>query len=134
MINEKLSFKDFTHQTFLMDDPAAWVGVIKGTCFAQEGSWHDVFPVGMTGVTFERCNLDNCIIPEGNTIIDCSNRHILLQNDMEDWICDRVGNPIEPVNKRFYLMQGIDPDPRWIPQERLARSILMLAEGVDSGN
>jgi hypothetical protein len=132
--NEKLSHKDFTHQTFLMDDPALWSNTtIVGTCFYQEGDWRDVFPAGMIGVVFERCNLDNCIIPAGNTVVGGCNRNIKVQNDMEDWICDAQGKPTEPLNKLMYLRQGIEPDAKWMPEIKLGKSILIEAQEPDIG-
>lgn len=108
---------------------------IVGSCFYQEAAFGttgdpsiEIFPSTMTGVTFRRCNLDNVIVPPGNTIImevpdTCSHRRIRCQNDLEDWVLDSLGNPVEPVAIKLYRQLGLSTDPRDIPDEPLKRRI-----------
>ena len=82
-LNTKHSFKDYLDQTFLGADPKEFSdSIIRGTCFYQQaGPKTPVFPEGMTGVVFERCNLDNVLIPEGNTVeADCCAKNIMLSD------------------------------------------------------
>lgn len=130
-INEKYSFKDFTHQTFTSVDASEFDNSeIKGSCFYQETAWDadslgasakesrsNVFPPAMTGVTFIRCNLDNCLIPAGNTVDkSCSERRIRVQNDSEDWVLSDVDfKPTEPIDLVRFTEEAKSIDPADIP-------------------
>lgn len=120
-MNEKYSFKDFTGQS-LTNVRATQLNntVIKGSNFYQEDNpGINIFPVGMTGVTFDRCNLDNVSVPPGNTVLpNCSNRRIKPQNDLEDWIVNNSDQPVEPLNKKTFQDLGLSIDPRDIPNSR----------------
>ena len=127
------SFKDFTNRSLvterLIDFPIG--GEIVGSCFYQEARATSttlvqirkaIFPVGMTGITFRRCNLDNVLIPPGNTVEpDCSTRVIRVQNDLEDWIMtsDVTPTPTEPINRGEFEQLGISIDPADIPSSPL---------------
>ena len=80
MINYKYSFKDFTNKD-LSTEPVEDFNdtIIKGTCFYIEGNGFSArFPTDMTGVVFDRCNLDNCIIPNGNVVKwNCCNNEVV---------------------------------------------------------
>jgi hypothetical protein len=122
-VNEKYSYKDFIGKTFLDVDPSEFNNTeIIGSCFYQESSYgtinpmKDVFPVGMTGVTFIKCNLDNVRIPIGNTVVGGTNKRILVQNDREDWILDENNKPIEPMDKERRLAVGLSINPKDIPK------------------
>ena len=135
MINEKYSFKNFAAQSFKHLPASEFDNtIIKGSCFAQEipheeeFAIKDIFPDGMTGVTFQRCNLDNVLIPVGNIIesadgIESTNKKIQRQNDLEDWILDENDNPIEPMNKKEYIKLGISTDPKDIPETKLEEPV-----------
>ncbi len=135
MINKKYSFKDFMHKKFLDVDASEFNNTeIKGSCFYQESLWNadslsnspkdprvDVFPAGMTGVTFTRCNLDNCKIPSGNIIGERnSNRKIRVQNDNEDWVLNDFDNkPKEPISIKRFQEENKSINPKDIPGEKI---------------
>ena len=96
-INQKYSFRNFTGQSFV-DEPAEDFSnsEIRGSCFSQDNfnPGRVVFPAGMTGVNFERCNLDNVQIIGSNTLDErCTNRRIESQNDGKDWIINGNRKP-----------------------------------------
>ena len=78
------SHKDFTGR-FLGERTDMNGLTIKGSCFSQEKPDTHCFPEDMTGVTFEYCNLDNCFIPAGNTVVEGSQRRYEVQNDGNEW-------------------------------------------------
>jgi hypothetical protein len=96
---------------------------IEGSCFSQETPNSHIFPADMTGVTFISCNLDNVFIPDGNTVIQCSQKSFEIQNDLEDWIVDENDEPIEPVNKKQFERLGLSTDPADLPDEPLEKAI-----------
>ncbi len=96
--SDEFSFKDFTGRSNL-----EVLGIIYGSCFSQEIPDSRIFPDTMTGVTFIKCNLDNVFIPNGNTVIDCSQRRFKVQNDLNDWITDDKGVPTEPINAKVFI-------------------------------
>lgn len=111
------SRKDFTGRT-LIEATDLNGQTITGSCFSQETPDSEIFPVGMTGVTFINCNLDNVIIPDGNTVQDCSTRRFQVQNDLNDWEIDENDDPVKLVNSVMLDKRGIDqPDPSSIPAE-----------------
>ena len=93
--------------------------VIRGSCFGKEVPDTKVFPADMRDVTFINCNLDNCLIPEGNTVIDCTTRRYKVQEDGEDWIIDKDLKPIEPVNKKAWIKLGRSIDPASIQMNKV---------------
>jgi len=103
--NKKYSFGDFTNQSFVNVSPSEFNNTdIVGSCFYQEHHPNsNIFPFGMIGVTFKRCNLDNVIVPVGNSMITegwekCTNKKIMVQNDLEDWILDESLNPVTKMD------------------------------------
>lgn len=141
-VNETYSFKDFMHQTCVDADAEEFNGTeIIGSCFYQEAAYDadslsaspkdprvDVFPAGMTGVTFRRCNLDNCTIPPGNTVVTggnrpCSNLRIRVQNDLEDWELGTDNKPVEPLSKDMFIEKGLSIDPKDIPATKQDKPI-----------
>lgn len=89
------SNKDFTNRD-LSDRTDMSNQVIEGSCFSQEILDRHIFPADMTGTTFVACNLDNCVIPAGNTVSACcSRRRFQVQGDGFDWLLDEDNNPIE---------------------------------------
>lgn len=132
MINEKYSYKDFTNQSFLGVDHSEFDKTeIVGSNFYQESKEGEdieknIFPVGMTGVTFRKCNLDNVIVPVGNTVeTDCTKKKIKKQNDLEDWILDKNDKPVEPVSKKMFERLGLSVDPKDLPLQPLEKSVVL---------
>ena len=84
----------------------------------------DIFPNGMTNVTFAECNLDNVFVPPGNTVEESScNRQLKLQNDGEQWFLDAQLKPKEPVEKEWFLEKGFSIDSKDIPLTKTPRRI-----------
>ena len=134
IINEKYSFKDFTGQSFIdLDSDEFSNSEIIGSCFAQENeSEKHIFPIGMIGVIFTRCNLDNVMLL-GNNIIGkrCSNQRIMVQNDGQDWIIDSAHNPIEPVSIKQHKKLNLSIDPADLPAD-LMREQWVIASDFDA--
>jgi hypothetical protein len=142
MINAKYSRKDFINQDLSGLDPDEFNGKgdIVGSCFSQEFAYGEVipasggkaiFPAGMTGVTFKRCNLDNVELPAGNFVesadgIDSTQKTFQIQNDMEDWEMEDKGGwtPKQPKALKSYTEYGLSTDPANIPAEKVEKSIL----------
>ena len=129
-INEKYSFKAFPyHGVSFKDRPASEFNntIIRGSCFYQE--WvegdmevvKDIFPDGMTGVVFEKCNLDNVYVASGNTVVKGCNRKLKHQNDLEVWILDDNLKPIKPMDKVYRLLSNVSIDPKNIPKKKLTK-------------
>lgn len=138
-MNEKYSYKDFSGQSFIEIDPFEFNNSeIIGSCFAirdWDKTKNNVFPVGMTGVTFKKCNLTNVIIPPGNILTDKSvNERILWQNDGEDWIVDVNGNPLSPWKAYRFDKYNLSKDPNDIPAEKVKVGVVETAEIVALGS
>lgn len=96
-MSEKYSKKDFTGHDLSAETDMFGIEII-GSCFSQESPNRHIFPDEMSGVNFIDCNLDNCFIPEGNTIIRGSHRFFKVQEDGQDWLVDPITlEPIEPL-------------------------------------
>lgn len=124
-INEKYSYKDFTGLDFSKVDAKEFNGTeIIGSCFSQLVPMTKIFPAGMTGVSFVKCNLDNIDVPVGNTMDACCNQHWKEQNDRELWVVDTISlQPIEPLCKQMYQELKISIDPVDIPIEKMDEPI-----------
>lgn len=129
-INEKYSYKAFPyHGLSFKDRPASEFNntTIRRSCFYQEWAEgdteiiKDIFPLGMVGVIFEECNLDNVLIPLGNTNKNSINKKIKAQNDLEDWVLDNSLKPKEPMNKEQRLKAGVSIDPKDIPSKKFTK-------------
>lgn len=119
----------FSHWDFTnlkIDDAGDFINnlIIRGSCFSQQQPDTKVFPDEMTGVTFVNCNLDNVAIPDGNTLIDCSNRRYVVQNDMNDWEIDENNNPVRLVNWLYFDKFDLpQPTPDMIPNEPVSEAV-----------
>ncbi len=90
------SHKDFTGESVsYMNFPSGMC--IYASNFSQETLDSEIFPEGMTGVTFIKCNLDNVYIPPGNTADPQHNsrRRYQVQEDGYDWLLDENNQPVE---------------------------------------
>lgn len=113
-----MDFEDFTGRSFRNTKVPRR---ITGSCFSQETPVK-IFPDDMNGVTFERCNLDNVILPPGNNMIDCSNRMFKAQNDLEDWELENE-KPKRPMNARKFQKYNLSTEPKDIPKKKLDEPI-----------
>ena len=131
-VNKKYSYKDFSDQSLKkVDVKELNNSEIIGSCFyQQENPDADIFPEGMTGVTFLRCNLDNVLIPDGNTIGE-GNTHKKLktQKDKCTWILfDNTNEPKEPLQKAKFIELGLGFDPLDIPLVEVEENIIQKKE------
>ena len=120
-VNEKYSYKD------LMDIDLSKINasefnnstIVGSNFYQQESPDKDIFPNGLTGVIFEKCNLDNVKIKDGMVLgLGNSNRQIKIQNDLEDWKVEKVlgsWKAKEPLNKANFIELGISIDAKDIP-------------------
>lgn len=88
------SHKDFTGMN--LTEHKIEPQTIRGSCFSQEVPDTEVFPPDMTGVHFFRCNLDNVLIPDGNTTEECSQRKFIFL-DGQNWLIDENNLPVEVI-------------------------------------
>lgn len=123
-LNKEYSYKDFTAKDLTKTDPKIWNDTeVIGTCFHQHIPKTKVFPEGMTGVTFTRCNLDNVVVPKECTINGGCHRWIAVQKDGEDWILDDALNPVEPLNKALFTKLGLSTSAAALPVSEVSVSV-----------
>lgn len=107
--------------------------LVRNSCFYQEAprdgtgrGWNangfrTIMPADVTGVEFLGCNLDNCRLPAGATMMEqdgvptCSRRKLRVQNDRRDWLLDGAGEPTEPTGRREAREDGSNVDPAELP-------------------
>jgi hypothetical protein len=120
MVNEKYSYKDFNNQDFSDLDPAEFNNSeIVGSCFHQNRAASRIFPENMTGVTFQGCNLDNTIVPPGNTVEStCCHKSFGVENDGEYWLLDEDLKPVSPLKPDRYDKLNLSKDPKDLPSTR----------------
>jgi hypothetical protein len=125
MLNEKYSYKDFNNQDFSNLDPAELNNSeIVGSCFHQNNPASRIFPENMTGVTFQGCNLDNTIVPPGNTVENtCCHKSFGVENDGEYWLLDASLKPVSPLKPDRYDKLNLSKDPKDLPLNRLDEPI-----------
>ena len=131
-VNEKYSYKAYPyHELSFKDRPASEFSntTIIGSCFFQENKPNsDIFPDGMIGVTFEKCNLDNIYIPFGNVVVGGTKQMLKVQNDLSDWILDNSLKPTEPMDKELRLEKSISVDPIDIPLTKQEQDVFEKAD------
>lgn len=129
MADPKYSFKDFTGWDLTANTDMSWIE-IEGSCFSHETPDSDVFPVDMSGTTLIDCNLDNCTIPPGNTVLRGTQKRFLVQNDLNDWIVDELNQPIKPIIDEFIFEKfGLPvPTPDQIPEDFLRTEVIAKAD------
>lgn len=120
--SDEFSRQDFTRNVFV-DIPDGTV--IFGSCFACEEPGSLIFRPDMQGVTFLDCNLDNCEVPAGNVVNGGSRLRVKVQNDLRDWIVDEAGEPVQVVNERYWIAQGVSIDPAEIPAQFIRREEML---------
>ena len=124
-LNKEYSYKDFTHKTFTETRPEEWNDTeVVGTCFYNLKPKSEIFPEGIRGVKFIRCNLDNIVIPKDCTVEGGCNRLIQEQKDGEDWLLDDNLMPVEPLNKGVYVKLGLSISPAALPTTAKAVSVV----------
>jgi predicted GH43/DUF377 family glycosyl hydrolase len=125
-LNKEYSYKDFTAKDLTKTDPKTWNDTeVIGSCFHQHTPKTVVFPTGITGVTFTRCNLDNVVVPKECTINGGCHRWIAVQSDGENWILDESLTPVEPINKATYIKLGLSTAPLSISSAKLSESVIV---------
>lgn len=122
--DEDLSFKDFTGLEFHSRPEYDFSNkVIYQSCFSQETPDSDIFK-DVRRAIFIKCNLDNVLIPAGNTVIDCWQRRFKVQNDLNDWLIDVDNKPTMPIDHKIFTKFGLPiPDPKDIPSEKVREVI-----------
>lgn len=93
---------------------------VYASSFMQEKPDTQVFPDNMIGVTFVNCNLDNCVIPPGNTVIGGSRKRWRVQNDLRDWELDANNQPVKVLSEKYWIRVGYSVNPADIPTRKLA--------------
>ena len=127
-INNKYSYKSFKRQNLSNRSPDEFNNTeIIGSCFFQDEINTVCFPA-ITGVTFTRCNLDNAVVPAGNTVNGGTHKNKKVQNDGEWWVVDSDGKPIEPQSPEQYDALGLSKDPKDLPDKPLDESVIMKVE------
>lgn len=128
--DDTLSFKDFTGRVLTDETLYNFNGkTIYATCFSQETPGAIVFPDGMKGVTFVKCNLDNVTLPVDSIIIGCSQRQFEVQNDLNDWLVDENKNPVIPVDHEVYTKFNLPiPKPEDIPSQKVTERVDLKKE------
>lgn len=114
MKNLKYSHKAFWGQDLRGVDPSEFNNTeIVNSGFGQVEPFTECFPSGMTGVVFDNCNLTNCVVPPGNTILGYNtNRHMKEQADGEIWIVDNKLKAVSPLKPWRFDEFGISKDPK----------------------
>ncbi len=126
-MSDKYSGKNFSKVDLTHDAGLEQGTNIYGSNFYKEARIDDVnpvkeiFPIGMRGVTFYNCNLDNVFVPPFNTVIGGSNRKIKVQNDGEDWILDNAFKPVEPMDIERRKEFDVSFDPKDIPVQKFTK-------------
>jgi len=93
--DDELSFKSFVNTNVSHLDFNN--KVIYSSQFYFETPDSETFPQNMTGARFIKCNLDNVIVPAGNTVELCSQRKFEAQEDGFDWLLDENNQPVEKI-------------------------------------
>ncbi len=101
--------------------------VLDRFCFSHEEPGAVVFRSNLK-VTFRDCNLMNCVIPSGCTVIGGNTQSFKVQNCLRDWFVDANGNPTALVNEKYYRLQGFSIDPADIPERFIRRELLPLID------
>ena len=87
-----------------------------------------IMPAGVTGVEFRNCNLDNCAMRPGATMLQedvddpvsglmstCVRRRVRWMNDRRLWRMTASDEPVLPAKTRASRVEGRNMDPAQIP-------------------
>ena len=135
-LNKEYSYRDFSCRSLREVDSAELSdSEIVGSSFAQRveqaalgNPLQDVFPDGMLGVRFRRCNLDNVRVSLGNVVDGGCNRLLVPQNDGETWVVDGFGMPLQPLHRAEFQRHGLSEDPGDLPAKPVAVPVTLAAE------
>ena len=87
-----------------------------------------IMPGGVIGVEFRNCNLDNCNMRPGATILaedevdaecrvsTCVRRRVRVMNDRRLWRLNASDEPVLPAKARTSRVEGRNMDPAQIPE------------------
>lgn len=127
--DDALSHKNFVNWSFVNRPEYDFNNkVIYGSVFTNETPDSQIFPANLTGATFIKCHLQNVIIPNGNTVIDCLTDRFKRQNDGNDWLINNLNAPIKPINHAIFTKLGLPlPLPKSIPATPLKNPIDLIA-------
>lgn len=130
-VNKKYSYGTFKRQSFLLTPAKDFDSTdIVGSSFYQTEPYTNVFPDNIKAVRFIRCNMDNCVIPSGATVIGGTNKHFKTMNDQEYWIVDTEMKPIAPRDVDRFIVSKVSVSPDSIPKSPLAEPITYTKDPV----
>lgn len=95
-ISDKYSFKSLMNRSHTDETDMSNLIIYMSSLYNEQPDSR-IFPSGMTGTTFINCNLDNLIIPPGNTVIGGSHIRFKAQEDGFDWELDQNNQPIRKL-------------------------------------
>lgn len=121
--DEEYSHRVFSNWNFIGLDIDLSSRTICDSSFAQEIPNSVIFPDSYKYINFVHCDMKNVDVGLDNILIECDNRKYQVQNDLEDWVIDEFGTPIEPLNKDLFIDLGLSIDPIDIPIEPMKESI-----------
>lgn len=112
--------EEFSHKTLSHVDMTKYDlngRTIRSSVFSREQPYF-AFAEDVQNLTLVNCNLDNCFLPDGVTLIDCQNRFFLPHNDGNDWEVDDQGFALRLLNEPLLTVRGITPPtPEDIPDD-----------------
>lgn len=120
--DDRWSQKDFAGR-FLRDQRGMRDIAIYAANFSQEEPDTVVFPDDAVNIRFVNCNLDNCKLPRGSSVVGGTARRFFVQNDLRDWEIDQQGQPVRVLNEKSWALQGYSVDPRDIPAVFMRREV-----------
>lgn len=117
--SDEFSFKNYADR---MEVSFPRGTTVYASVFYRESPDSNVFLSTMTGVTFVECNLDNVVLPVGNELKNVyrpSKRRFFVQNDWRDWILNDSNEPVELIDKDYWLELEYSTRPADIPTRRI---------------
>ncbi len=73
-----------------------------------------------------------------NTVVDCSQRRFVIQNDLRDWEINQQGEPVKVTSEKYWINSGYSVDPADIPPQKIdkiedIKKVPVPIEPVDIG-